>query len=195
MLIKIFIFYVLLITPSTIYANLGSETGYNLPRYVSLKSNDVNLRVGPSINYPIIIKYIKQNYPIKIIEEYKDWRQVIDINNNNGWVHKSLIKGERNGIIATKKKSNLKIYNTQDGKIVGEITPGSLISLDKCRIDWCLISDNSNHHHKGWIEKENIWGVDKNETFNLSFFQTFYDYFFKSINLINAKISNYSKKS
>ena len=195
MLIKILIFYVLLITPSKIYADLGSETGYNLPRYVSIKSNDVNLRVGPSINYPIIIKYIKQNYPIKIIEEYKDWRQIIDINNNNGWIHKSLIKGERNGIIVSKKKSNLKIYNTQDGKIIGEITSGSLISLNKCKIDWCLISDINNQHQKGWIEKENIWGVDKNETFNLSFFQTFYDYFFKSINLINSKISNNIKKS
>ena len=63
MLIKIFIFYVLLITPSTIYADLGSETGYNLPRYVSLKSNDVNLRVGPSINYPIIIIWLDITLP------------------------------------------------------------------------------------------------------------------------------------
>ena len=94
MLIKIFIFYVLLITTSTTYANLGSETGYNLPRYVSLKSNDVNLRVGPSINYPIIIKYIKQNYPIKIIEEYKDWRKIIDYEEHSGWIHKSLLKSE-----------------------------------------------------------------------------------------------------
>tara|TARA_Y100001958_G_C20876918_1_gene308801 strand:- start:6 stop:584 length:579 start_codon:yes stop_codon:yes gene_type:complete len=191
MLIKIFIFYILLITPSKIYAEFGSDTGFKLPRYVSIKSNDANLRVGPSINYPIIIKYIKKNYPIKIIEEYQDWRKIIDINNNNGWIHKSLINGDRNGIIISTKKNNLKIYNTKHGKIIGEITPGSLISLNKCKIDWCLISDYNNH--RGWIKKENIWGVDKNETFNLSFFQTFYDYFFQSINLIDAKTSNNNK--
>ena len=68
----------------------------------------------------------------------------------------------------------------------------NIVKIKKCLTQWCLIQYQKN---EGWIKKENIWGVDKNETFNLSFFQTFYDYFFKSINLINSKISNNIKKS
>ena len=60
------------------FSNIGIETGFELPRYVSLKSNESNLRVGPSKNYPISIKYVISNFPIQIIDEYKDWRKIID---------------------------------------------------------------------------------------------------------------------
>ena len=86
------------------HASLGEETGLKIPRYVSLKSNDANIRVGPSKNYPIVIKYIKKNYPLKIIEEYQDWRKVEDFNKNTGWIHKSLISGTRTGLIFQKTK-------------------------------------------------------------------------------------------
>ena len=71
------------------YANTGSVTGLDLPRYVSLKSNDSNIRVGPSKNYPILIKFININYPLKIIEEYGDWRKIVDFQKNSGWIHKT----------------------------------------------------------------------------------------------------------
>ena len=76
-----------------IIAKTGIVTGLDIPRFVSLKSNDANLRIGPSINYPIEIKYVKQNLPIEIIEEFDVWRKVKDYDNNIGWLHKSLIKG------------------------------------------------------------------------------------------------------
>ena len=66
-----------------------------LPRFVSLKSDDVNLRVGPSMNYPIELKYTQNDLPIEVIDEYDVWRKVKDHENNIGWLHKSLIKGER----------------------------------------------------------------------------------------------------
>ena len=59
-------------------AEIGEETGLEIPRYISLKSNDANIRVGPSKNYPIVIKYINKKYPLKIIEEHKEWRRVVD---------------------------------------------------------------------------------------------------------------------
>ena len=81
------------------YADIGQQTGLEIPRYVSLKSNDANIRVGPSKNYPIEIKYIKKNYPLKVLEEYEEWRKVEDFKNNIGWIHKSLISGNRTGIV------------------------------------------------------------------------------------------------
>ena len=75
-----------------LYAKTGSITGLEIPRFVSLKSNDVNLRVGPSINYPIRLKYISQNLPVEIIDEFDVWRKTRDHEGNIGWLHKSLIK-------------------------------------------------------------------------------------------------------
>ena len=78
-----------------LYAKKGTVTNLELPRFVSLKSNDVNLRVGPSINYPIELKYIQINLPVEIIDEFDVWRKIKDQQDNQGWLHKSLIKGDR----------------------------------------------------------------------------------------------------
>ena len=98
MLIIIYLFLIFFI--NQIYASeIVVVTCYKIPRFVSLKSNEVNLRVGPSFNYPIIIKYIQKNLPVEIVDEYDVWRQIQDIDSNSGWIHKSLLKGNRNGII------------------------------------------------------------------------------------------------
>ena len=162
-------------------ADIGQETGLEIPRYVSLKSNDANIRVGPSKNYPIEIKYIKKNYPLKIIEEYQNWRKVVDFKKNIGWIHKSLISGNRTGIIQAIDKTP-KLFNTLDGKIIGEIGEGNIVHLDKCKIDWCLVSIEN---FKGWMNKKYIWGVEDKEVFKISFHQIFEDIYWESINFLN----------
>ncbi len=184
---KLFLVIIISFYFSAINADdFGSATGLELPRYVSLKSDESNLRVGPSKNYPILIKYIVDNYPLKIIEEYKDWRKIIDLNNNSGWVHKSIIKSERYGITSNNDDKNIYIHNTKAGKIIGEINSNLVVYLSKCKIDWCLVSRDN---HKGWIKKEFIWGVKKNEVFNIRFFQIFIDYYFKSLNYLEEYFS------
>ena len=72
-------------------AKTGTVTGLEIPRFVSLKSNEANLRVGPSTNYPIKLMYITKNLPVEIIDEFDAWRKIKDHNRNIGWLHKSLI--------------------------------------------------------------------------------------------------------
>ena len=87
-MVKIFIIFLLLINAFSLYAQtIGTETGLILPRYVSLKSNDSNLRIGSSINYPIKLKYVIANTPVEIIDEYKNWRKIKDYEGNEGWLH------------------------------------------------------------------------------------------------------------
>ncbi len=180
---KTIIFFLVIFSFHANFANtVGSDTGLELPRYVSLKSDESNLRIGPSKNYPISIKYMRRDYPLKIIEEYSDWRKIIDFKNNTGWIHKSLIKGERNGIIVSDSNFNIEIYNTSDGKIIGYVENGSIVFIPKCKTNWCQIHKNN---YKGWVRKEYIWGVKKNEEFNLGLFQMLFDYYFKSINFIH----------
>ncbi len=160
-------------------ADIGKETGLEIPRYVSLKSNDANIRVGPSKNYPIEIKYIKKNYPLKVLEEYEEWRKVEDFKKNIGWIHKSLISGTRTGIILSNDNKTIKLLNTLEGNIIGEIGNGNIVFLEKCKIYWCLVSLGN---YEGWIDKKNIWGVKENEIIKINFFQRFEDLYWKSVN-------------
>ena len=159
-----------------LYAESGAVTGFELPRFVSLKSNDVNLRVGPSINYPIKLKYIQKNLPIEIIDEFGVWRKIQDHENNIGWIHKRLIKGNRFIITAHKNENIKKIYNRPNGKLVGIIKSNNIINLKNCLIDWCYISHTQIN---GWISKDSIWGVYKDEIYNQSFYQPIINQYWK----------------
>tara|TARA_B100000963_G_scaffold328335_1_gene316743 strand:+ start:37 stop:591 length:555 start_codon:yes stop_codon:yes gene_type:complete len=179
---QIIIFILIIIFSQVGNANIGKETGLEIPRYVSLKSNDANIRVGPSKNYPVEIKYIKKNYPLKILEEYGEWRKVEDFQKNSGWIHKSLISGTRTGIVLSKDNKNITLLNTLNGNVIGELGQGNIVYLKKCKIDWCLISTGS---FKGWMDKKYIWGVKETEIIKISFLQRFEDLYWKSINLLN----------
>ena len=163
-------------------ADIGKETGLEIPRYVSLKSDDANIRVGPSKNYPIEIKYIKKNYPLKVLEEYEEWRKVEDFKKNIGWIHKSLITGTRTGVVISNDNRTIKFLNTLNGNIIGEIGSGNIVFLERCKIDWCLVSSSN---YKGWIDKKYIWGVKEKEIINISFFQKLEDLYWMSVNSLN----------
>ena len=169
-------------------AETGIETGLEIPRYVSLKSNDANIRVGPSKNYPIKIKYIKKNYPLKVLEEYEDWRKVEDFQKNFGWIHKSLISGIRTGIVLSNDNKNIKLLNALDGNVIGEIGNGNIINLEKCKIDWCLVSLGD---FEGWMDKKYIWGVKEKEIIKISIFQRFEDLYWKSVNYLNKILKRF----
>ena len=162
-------------------ANVGKETGLEIPRYVSLKSDDANIRVGPSKNYPIEIKYIKKNYPLKVLDEYEEWRKVEDFNRNIGWIHKSLISGIRTGIVLSNDNKNIILLNTLDGNVIGEIGNGNIVFLEKCKIDWCLVSVGN---FKGWMDKKYIWGVKLNEIIKIGYFQRIEDLYWISVNYL-----------
>ena len=160
-------------------ADIGKETGLEIPRYVSLKSNDANIRVGPSKNYPIVIKYIKKNYPLKILEEYQEWRKIEDYKKNTGWIHKSLISGTRTGLVLSNE--NIELFNTLDGNVIGIMGQGNIIYLEKCKINWCLVSSGN---FKGWMDKKYIWGVKEKEIIKINFLQRFEDLYWKSVNYL-----------
>ena len=178
----IIVFISIIIFSQICNAEIGKETGLEIPRYISLKSNDANIRVGPSKNYPIEIKYIKKNYPLKVLEEYEDWRKVEDFQKNFGWIHKSLISGTRTGIILSNENKTIKLLNTLNGNVIGEIGRGNIVYLEKCKIDWCLVSFGN---YRGWIDKKNIWGIKEKEIINISFIQKFEDLYWKSVNSLN----------
>ena len=152
-----------------------------IPRFVSLKSNDANLRVGPSVNYPIKIKYLKKNMPIEIIGEFDVWRKIRDHENNIGWLHKSLIKGDRFILTGIKTDSDVNIFNRPDGKILGIVKNNNILKLNSCLLDWCYIFHDE---ISGWINKKFIWGIYEDELYNKAFYQPTIDIYWKILKLL-----------
>lgn len=161
------IFYIFLLF--NVHANnLGSITGYEIPRFISLKSDQVNLRVGSSKNYPIILTYNQKNLPLKIIDEEYGWRKVIDIEGNEGWVYEALIKGDRFAVINIVKNNFVNVYSKPNEKFIGKIGKRNIVKIKSCLNLWCLVEYSD---HKGWVLKSYLWGVFKEENINVSIFQ------------------------
>ena len=165
------VFYILVISLIAFYINaktFGVITGLEIPRFVSLKTDDSNLRIGSGKDYPIKLKYVVHDLPLKVIDEYDVWRKVIDFENNEGWIHKSLIKAERFAIINTPYDEPAQIYKKPEGLVVGKIGKRNIVKIKTCIKNWCLIEINKN---KGWIVKANLWGVNNDEHFDISLYQ------------------------
>ena len=168
-MVKIFIICLILINTSfTSAETLGNKTGLKIPRFVSLKSDNSNLRVGPGENYPIKLKYIVANTPVEIIDEYIDWRKINDYEGNNGWLHKSLIKGKRFAIVNTPYQEGLKVFNNPKGNNIGKIGKKNILEVKTCLMHWCKIKYGKN---TGWVNKLNLWGVYEKEIINIPFYQ------------------------
>ena len=162
-----------------LYGKTGSVTGLEIPRFVSLKSNDVNIRVGPSVNYPIKLKYVFQNLPLEIIDEFDVWRKSRDHEDNIGWVHKSLIKGERYILISDKNNKNIQLFSRPGGRVIGLVKKKNVLELKSCTLNWCKVSKNS---IRGWVLKKYIWGVYGSEIYNTKFYQPLINQYWKILN-------------
>jgi SH3-like domain-containing protein len=133
-----------------------------LPRFASLKSSEVNLRAGPSKNYPIKWVIRNKGEPVEVITEFEQWREIKDKDGDNGWVHENMLSGSRSVVIIDNTIQSL--YRDSDGKKkIAKIEPGSRAKLLTCKNEWCYISVDN---YKGWVARDTLWGVYKDERFD-----------------------------
>ena len=121
--------------------------------FLSLKKNKVNVRYSPSFESPIKFVYKKINLPIKQIDKKENWRRIIDLKNNSGWIHWSQLK-PINSIIPLKEKILFK-KPSNFSKPIAKIEKGRVLIIQKCIEKWCKIKSGK---FKGWIKTDNIWG-------------------------------------
>ena len=121
--------------------------------FLSLKKNKVNVRYGPSFESPVKFVYKKINLPIKQIDKKENWRRVIDLKNNSGWIHWSQLKPISSLIPLEKKILFQKPSNFS--KPLAKIERGRVLTIQKCIDGWCKIKSDK---FKGWIKTNNIWG-------------------------------------
>ena len=124
--------------------------------FLSLKKNKVNVRYGPGFESPIKFFYKKINLPIKQIDKKGNWRRIIDLKNNSGWIHRSQLK-TINSIIPIKDKI---LFNkpSRFSRPLAKIKKGRVLLIEKCEIKWCKVKTSK---FRGWIKTGDIWGLVK----------------------------------
>jgi len=134
----------------------ASNSGLPIPRFVSLRPNEVNVRTGPGTRYPISWVYRRAKMPVEVVEEFDVWRKIRDVDGTSGWVHKTMLEGKRNVMVKGKKAQIVRVDHDQDAKPMIKVEPTVIARLVECTKDWCRVQIDG---RKGWIEKSNLWGV------------------------------------
>lgn len=123
--------------------------------FLSLKNNEVNLRQGPSFEYPIKLIYKKKYLPVVILDKLETWRKISDFESNSGWIHISQLSKKKSAI-NIKKNSILYKKSTIYSKPIAKLEIGRLVLIKKCKIEWCKISSGN---YIGWVFKNTLWGI------------------------------------
>src|SRR6201988_2635055 len=143
-----------------------TSSGLPIPRYVSLKSDHVNVRAGPTKDNDVAWVYTRSGLPVEITAEYENWRRVRDSEGAEGWVYHSLLSGRRTAVITMKSKDGLAaLYESADpsSAVTARLQPGVVAQVRQCASSWCHVAGNG---FDGWIEQQRLWGVYADEKVN-----------------------------
>ena len=140
-----------------------TSSGLPVPRYVSLKSDHVNVRAGPTKDNDVAWVYTRSGLPVEITAEFENWRRVRDSEGAEGWVYHSLLSGRRTAVITMKNKEDLApIHDRADSAsaVAARLQAGVVAQVKHCTAGWCHVSGNG---FDGWIEQQRLWGVYADE--------------------------------
>jgi SH3-like domain-containing protein len=140
---------------------VGRETGLPLPRYASLKDDEIYVRAGPGQRYPIKFIFQRDQLPVKITHEFAGWRKVIDARGNEGWVYGVLISGKRTALVTA---DNVKVRRSDenDARSVAELAKDVIVPIETCGVSYCLVKGEG---YEGWVDRTTLWGIDPKESF------------------------------
>ncbi len=142
---------------------VGSATGLPVPRYVSLRSDRVNMRQGPSKEHGTLWIYRRAGLPVEITAEFETWRKIRDSDGSEGWVLHSLLSGRRTAIISPWHKDGL--IEVRDGPmtnapVAARLEPRVIAQVRKCDQNWCRVTGKE---FDGYITQKDLWGVYPDE--------------------------------
>ncbi|MDJ0820376.1 MAG: SH3 domain-containing protein [Paracoccaceae bacterium] len=137
----------------------GPVTNLPLPRYVSMKAAEGNVRRGPSLTHRIDWIYTRRDMPLQITAEHGHWRRVQDRDGAGGWVHYSLLSGVRTVIV---EQDMLELHARPDprAQVTAKLALGVIARLGACELDWCRLTAGG---YRGWAPKSALWGVKNSE--------------------------------
>lgn len=134
-----------------------------LPRFASLKTNEVFMRTGPAQRYPIKWTYKREQLPVEIIQEFDAWRKIKDKDGEEGWVHQSMLSGRRSALVTGKEDMPVLKDPQEGGQTIARMEPGVIVMLDQCNPTWCKVKAGG---FKGWMQRTSLWGIYESEVLN-----------------------------
>lgn len=145
----------------------GPSTGLRVPRFVSLKSDKVNVRRGPSTDQSIVWVFSRAGLPVEIIAEFENWRRVRDSEGADGWVYHSLLSGRRTVLVSpwskgTQSPVSIPLHKSRSAgsNVVAQLQPGVIGDVVGCDGSWCKLSVGA---YSGYVQQEKLWGVYRDE--------------------------------
>ena len=126
-----------------------------LPRFASLKADEVNVRTGPGTRYPIAWVFVRAGLPVEVIGEYQLWRRIVDVDGAQGWVHRGMLSDRRSAIVVGAARTFYRRPDA-DARVVLRAEPGVHGRLFGCHEGWCEMQIAG---LKGWTRRDHLWGV------------------------------------
>lgn len=148
---------------SDVTGSLGSQTRLPVPRFVSLKSERINARMGPTRDHQVIWIYQRAGLPVEVTAEFENWRRIRDHEGTETWVFHSMLSGRRTGMVQPRGGSTelVPLMNRAGGdRVVARLEPRVQGTVRSCNGRWCRFSGDG---FDGWIEQDRLWGVYPNE--------------------------------
>lgn len=131
------------------------ESGLPIPRFVSLRADEVNLRTGPGVRYPVDWVVQRRGLPVEVVAEFEAWRKIRDQEGVEGWVNKAMLSGRRT-ILVTGDVRTLRRSHSADAPAVARVEPGVVARLVKCDESWCKVEVDN---YDGWLQRSELWGL------------------------------------
>ncbi|WP_421854725.1 SH3 domain-containing protein [Oricola sp.] len=146
-------------------------SGLPLPRFVSLKAKKVNMRIGPGSQYAVAYRYVRSGVPMEIIQEFDNWRRVRDADGTTGWIHGSLLSGNRTAVTSPWRqvmgsKDTVTLFSEPAGqaRIIAHMEPGVVGEIRSCDGAWCEFSvDHQGRAMTGFVNQAELWGAYPDE--------------------------------
>ena len=127
-----------------------------VPYWASLRSDEVNMRVGPSESYPIDWVYHRVGLPVKVVRLYQGWRRVRDPDGAEGWIVARLLNPKRTAIVTGKGLAPMRAGASASATLRWNVEPGVVGTLGNCSEGWCQFDVGG---RAGWIEQQRLWGA------------------------------------
>ncbi|MGZ2256699.1 SH3 domain-containing protein [Roseobacter sp. A03A-229] len=149
----------LLSAPAPVARDTGPVTNLPLPRFVSMKASEGNVRRGPSLTHRIDWVFKHRDMPLQITAEHGHWRRVEDREGQGGWIHYSLLSGVRT-VIVEQNMLSLRMRPDPEAPVTAALESGVIARLGKCGPEWCQLRSGG---YRGWAPKARLWGVAPDE--------------------------------
>lgn len=153
-------------TPS-VTNGVPATSGMPIPRFVSLRTNEINLRAGPSVRYPIEWVYSREGLPVEVTAEFDTWRRIRDIEGTEGWVHQSMLSGKRSVLVTGQALQPIYAKADSTAEVIARAEPQAMGELLACENAWCEVKfAQSESAVRGFMPKGSFWGAYAGEVVN-----------------------------